>query len=220
MPTHSSLRQQPASPCSCWRRFQGIVCNILCDRDNSCWQRMGLVGCGASSTGQNSLCSALVERDKFRGGGHFFWWKNSCLVFPVRDKKVRAMLSMFNSPRNCSATLSCPSLEHLLHGMLCSQVMLEDNHHSAALAGCLCSWFFLEVPEVLQERVGCHHLCSPSISLRSRVLPEHSLALLCLFLAATWRSLEGGVSKKDVWKHNFQPFELFLSLTPPNQPWL
>lgn len=139
MPTHSSLRQQPASLCSCWRRFQGIVCNILCDRGNSCWQRMGLVGCGALSTGQNSLCSALWKETsellhslEGRGGTKpqalfFFFLEKILPCNPCKRQEVRAMLSVFSSLRSSTATLSCPSLEHLLHGMLWSQMMLEDN---------------------------------------------------------------------------------------------
>lgn len=49
---------------------------------------------------------------------------------PCKREEVKAMLSsakVCSSPRSCPTTLSCPSLEHLLNGMLWSQLMVEDN---------------------------------------------------------------------------------------------
>lgn len=66
---------------------------------------------------------------------------------------------------------------------------------------------FPRVPREMPERScrsrwvvtsACHpSVFAPRCSRLEHALPEHSLALLCMFLAETWRSLESGVSKKD-----------------------
>lgn len=53
MHTHSSLQQQPASLCTVGGGGFWVLSSYAEQKDNSFLQRLGLVDCGGSSTGQN-----------------------------------------------------------------------------------------------------------------------------------------------------------------------
>lgn len=130
----------------------------------------------------------------------------------ARARSVFSSATACSPPSSCPTTLSWPCLEHLLSGMLWSllqllwvQIMLEDNQGVLAGKVSLVVFFLESLRRCQRDPAGADGMsplsCHPSVFAprcsRLECAPtEPSLALLCMFLAETWRSLRVVFLKK------------------------